>query len=139
MSETRKPKYIKEADQLKVVVYDEQGGFDFDSFYIFDPTESKSGAWEVWHTEWTGDELQKGDVIKKLIEIHSEWVTCTEHVHLVCQCLSMGYDAGEQAGVKQMQSCAKYAFAALTGDANMMELHEAAYQNGFGWRRRSGQ
>lgn len=126
-----KPKYTREQDNLKVVVYDDYGGFDFDSFYIFDPSESESGAWEVWYTEWSDGDAKSGNVVRKMIEIHSDWVTNTQHVHLVCQSLAMGYDDGEQAGIKQMRACAKYALTVLTREADISDLYEAAYQHGF--------
>ncbi|UWQ07075.1 hypothetical protein [Aliiroseovarius crassostreae] len=123
---------------IKLVVFDQQGDFGFDSFVIFSPDETSSKGWEVWHTEWHSSSEHTdrrhpdtGDVKYKLIEIHSDWVTSVEHVHLVCQCLAMGYEVGEHDGRAAMQSSMKFAFAALTGEADSTELEEAAFQNGF--------
>lgn len=122
---------------LKVVVFDQYGNFEFDSFVIFNPSETSSKGWEVWYTEWNdveSDEIgnpDRGDVKRKLIEIHSDWVTSTEHVHLVCQSLAMGYEVGDHDGRVDMQSCMKYAFAALTGGVEVNELRESAHQRGF--------
>ncbi len=122
---------------LKVVVFDQYGDFEFDSFVIFDPSETSSKGWEVWYAEWDGVEIDeigdsaKADVKRKLIEIHSEWVTSFEHVHLVCQSLAMGYQVGEHDGRSRVQSSMKYAIAALTGRVDATELEEAAYQHGY--------
>ncbi len=122
---------------LKVVVFDQYGNFEFDSFVIFDPSETSSKGWEVWYTEWHSAESDEignpdmGDVKRKLIEIHSDWVTSVEHVHLVCQSLAMGYEVGHHDGRVLVQSSMKYALSALTGGSDLVELSEAAYQNGF--------
>lgn len=122
---------------LKVVVFDQYGDFEFDSFVIFDPSETSSKGWEVWYTEWDGVENEDvgnpefGDVKRKLIEVHSDWVTSTEHVHLVCQSLAMGYQVGDHDGRAEVQSCMKYALAALTGGVEIGDLREAASQEGF--------
>lgn len=122
---------------LKIVVFDQYGDFGFDSFVIFDPSETSSKGWEVWYTEWNEVEIEDvgnpdiGDVKRKLLEIHSDWVTTTQHVHLVCQSLAMGYQVGEHDGRVAMQSNFNYAIAALTGAASADGLHEAAHQEGY--------
>jgi len=122
---------------LKVVVFDQYGDFQFDSFVIFDPSETSSKGWEVWYTEWNDVELDEvgnpeiGDVKRKLIEIHSDWITSTQHVHLVCQSLAMGYEVGNYDGHAEARSYMKYAMAALTGRVDNGELGEAAHQQGF--------
>tara|TARA_B110000908_G_scaffold31396_1_gene37339 strand:- start:352 stop:825 length:474 start_codon:yes stop_codon:yes gene_type:complete len=137
-----KPHYILDEINLmkaglKVVVFDQYGNFEFDSFVVFDPSETSSKGWEVWYTEWNGAESNeigdpdKGDVKRKLIEIHSDWVTSTEHVHLVCQSLTMGYEVGDHDGRMEMQSSMRFALAALTGGVELDGLREAAQQDGF--------
>lgn len=122
---------------LKVVVFDQYGDFGFDSFVIIDPSETSSKGWEVWYTEWEGVEredvgnVDQGDVQRKLIEIHSDWVTTTQHVHLVCQCLAMGYDVGFHDGKTSIQSSVRFALSALTGKTDVATLFEAAHQEGF--------
>jgi hypothetical protein len=122
---------------VRIAVFDQYGDFQFDSFIIFEPSETSSKGWEVWYTEWSEMDAENlgnpdlGDVKRKLIEIHSDWVTSVEHVHLVCQCLAMGYEVGAHDGRNEMQSSFRYALAALSGSADNTELFEAAHQNRF--------
>ncbi|WP_298571847.1 hypothetical protein [uncultured Aliiroseovarius sp.] len=131
---TEKPKYVLgDADRgLQIFVFDQYGSLSFDSFYVLDPSESKSKAWEVWLAEWSDPDMKRADLIRKQIEIHSDWVTTTQHVHLVCQSLEYGYDIGEFDGETRMQAINRFAHAALTGEADATELYEATHQAGFG-------
>lgn len=130
---TQKAQYtLDEGGGLKVVVFDQYGGLDYDSFYILDPAESESKAWEVWLAEWNDPDMKQADLIRKQIEIHSEWVTKTEHVHLVLQSLQFGYEVGDHDGRTRIQALNRFTFAALTGKVDITELNEAAHQADFG-------
>lgn len=129
---TDKPQFTLGEDHFKVLVFDQYGDFDFDSFCILDPTESASKGWEVWCAEWHDSELKRGDLKHKLIEIHSEWVTKTQHVHLVCRSLAMGHHIGDYDGRTAMIACSDFVKSVFSGGAGFTELYEAAHQNGFG-------
>lgn len=129
---SQKAKYtLDEGGGLKIVVFDQYGDLDYDSFYILDPSESESEAWEVWLAEWNDSDMKQADLIRKQIEIHSEWVTKTEHVHLVLQSLQFGYEVGHHDGQTRMQALNRFSFAALTGEVDITELNEAAHQADF--------
>ena len=80
---SKEPEYILGEGPLKVAVFNQYGNFDFDSIYIMDPSESESKGWEIWYAEWHDTDLRSADLKYKIIEIHSDWITTPEHVHLV--------------------------------------------------------
>lgn len=131
---TVKPKYTlgDDADGLKIVVFEQYGSFIYDSFYMLDPSESESGAWEIWLAEWDTPDMRQAKLINKQLEIYSDWVTRSEHVHLVLKSLQFGYEVGEYDGQSRVQAINKFAFAAMTGLADIMEVNEAAHSAGFG-------
>ena len=131
---SEEPKYTlgDDDENLKIAVFYQYGDFSFDSFYILEPSESKSQAWEVWYAEWKGPDLKQANLIRKLVEIRSSWITKTEHVHLVCQSLALGYEVGEYDGETRIQALNRFAIAALTGKAGISELNEAAHQADLG-------
>jgi len=124
--------YSFESEYLVVKVFDEYGGFDYDQFYIQAPSETKSAGWEVWLAEWHDPDLKRADLIRKQLEIHSSWVTSSEHVRLIIKALSIGFDAGEKSGKSEMQTIFKFSMAAMTGAADTTDIHEAALQAGYG-------
>ena len=101
----------------------------FDNYCLIVPSESKSGAWEVWSVEWLDISNDDFEIQEKLIEVRHEEVNSPVHVHLICDALRMGHEAGTKHGIAMMQSSTKYALAALTGEGDIMKIYEAAYQS----------
>ncbi len=124
---------ILEKFNVKIVVHDQQWDFDFDSYAILDPSETKSGSWELWQAEWHDPNLKQGDLEKKLIEVSGESVRDLEDFHLVLSSLQLGFEDGYQDGKIEMQKVSKLALKAMCGevaDSTLTEISELAEQEG---------
>ena len=118
-------------DFPRVTVYDQQFNFDFDSYYVMEPNETQSGAWEVWYAEYHGEDMKQAELTKKLIEVRGDSIKKLEDLQNFMAGLILGFGDGYEDGKRSSQQAAKFAFKALMGDADIDVLIEAAEQDGF--------
>ncbi|PIB26673.1 hypothetical protein BFP76_12365 [Amylibacter kogurei] len=119
---------VFEGQDFKIIVHDRCWNFDYDSYYIMEPSESNSGGWEVWEAEWLDAEMKKADLKHVLLEAHGKAFAKIKDLHLALSFLPIGFGCGYKDGLKTMKQANKFAFQSLSGEIDCADLIEAAGQ-----------